>query len=69
MKQVSLNLQPVIGSSTYSDNRGEIKGTTSAGCFNFQGRLNIEKRPEQFQYRFGRKIQPKDVCLFKKSRS
>lgn len=59
MKQLNLGL-----SQTHCGERPEaVIPQARDNLFNFSGRLNIEQRPGQFQYRYGRKIWPKDFIL------
>ena len=57
--------------ATYSGGPGGTSLPTSSDSiyFDFPGRINKERRPNQFQYRFGHKIKPKDEHVTnKKSR-
>lgn len=39
------------------------KHVLTSDSFDFVGQLNIERRPGQFQYHWGRKVQPKDETI------
>ena len=57
-----INLQP---------HREGVLANTMHPCensmgFDFPGRLAIDRRPGQFQYRYGRKVQPRDEYFDRK---
>lgn len=47
-----------------ADNELRKRLLPTADIFIHQGRLNKPRRQGQFQYRFGRKVQPKDKLLW-----
>jgi hypothetical protein len=62
MKQLNLQLKPIVQEEVPNSVNHALRGLDSA-YFEFPGRINIECREGQFQYRFGVKIQPKDRRL------
>jgi len=62
--QLRLNLKSVANATTKLENH-LVGGQVTTGFFDFPGRLQLRdcSRVGQFQYRYGRKVQPKDWTL------
>ena len=63
MKQTLLNLKPIAPQEVPGEVSAALRSLYDSMFFDFPGRLNIERRDGQFQYRYGVKVQPKDERL------
>jgi len=61
MKQLELKLEPVAQQPVPNNVAAALRSLYDCFYFDFPGRINkIESRKGQFQYRYGKKVQPKD---------
>jgi hypothetical protein len=63
MQQTLFKLQPIVQQEVPGDVSFALRSLYDSIHFDFPGRINKERRPKQFQYRFGIKVQPRDRRL------